>query len=144
LHAVEHRHGPFRIGPGPGFRVVSRHGQYGPRRGAEVHQQVCPVAVPAHRTPEPVHRERHQQTRQHGRHDRATGTHDGRQQVQAVLAAVHADRRESERQEDREERRQHDNEVAERPRQFRIGNHVHAEHVEEHVFGFGAVCRVVR
>jgi len=68
--------------------------------------------------------------------------------VQAVLSAVHADRRESERQENREERRQDDYEVAERPRQFRIGHHVHAEQVEEHVLGSGAVLgrrrRIVR
>jgi len=60
LNTVEHRHGPFRIGPGPDFWVVSRHGQYGPCRGAEVHQQVGPVAVPAHRAPEPIQRERYQ------------------------------------------------------------------------------------
>lgn len=147
LYAVHHGHGPFRVGPGPGFRVVGGHGQYGPRGRAKVQQQVRLVAVPAHRTPESVQCERHQQTRKQGRHDRATGTHDGRQQVQAVLSAVHADRRESEREEDREERRQDDDEVAERPRQFRIGDHVHAEQVEKHVLGSGTVLgrrRVVR
>jgi len=92
LNAVEHSHCPFRIGPGSDFRVVSRHGQYGPCRGAEVYQQVGPVAVPAHRVPESVQCERYQRTRQYSRHDRATGTHDRRQQVQAVLTAVHPDR----------------------------------------------------
>jgi len=64
--------------------------------------------------------------------------------VQAVLAAIHTDRREFKRQEYREEGQQHDYEVGERPREFGIRKHVHTEHVEEHILGFGTVRHVVR
>lgn len=135
MDTVERGYGPLRVRSRPVLRVEHRHGQRGQRRGRVVHGQVRFAGVPAHRAAQRVQDERHERARQHGKHERAPGADDGRQQVHAVLPAVHAGSGVPERQEHREERDQDDDEVEERARQLRVREHVHAQYVEEHVLG---------